>query len=207
MSAVLQHDAPVAPAAAGATRFPIVLGIDATTRSDATSGRALRLALDFASASSARTRVITLSELNLPVYGSVPVDQVTSAAPFLEAVRRCDGMIIAASGSHRGLPRLLTNALDYLGELGDDPAPFLHDRTVGCIVAADGWRAGGRGLIALQAKVRGLRGWPAPMGVIVDRGAAPFGSDGATVDPNLEAQLAILSGQVVSFTRRHAVAA
>ena len=183
---------------------PRVLGLGGTLRAWSSSEKALRYALDAAAERGASTRLITAAELDLPMYDP---DRVAAghAEDLLAAVREADALVIATPGYHGNLSGLLKNALDYLQELADDPSPYLHDKAVGCIVTAAGWQAGAATLAALRATVHALRGWPTPLGVVINSAEPVFGPGGAVTDPKIAAQLGILGDQVVTFARRHRI--
>lgn len=184
--------------------IPTVLGIGGTLRAGSTSEQAMRLALGVAHDQGARTEVITASELEFPMYDPGNRALTDAALRFLDAVRRADSLVIATPGYHGGTSGLLKNALDHLQELAGDPEPYLHGKAVGCVVTTSGWQAGVTTLTSLRSTVHALRGWPTPLGVVINSSARPFGPDGAATDPKVAGQLAGLGGQVVSFaaTRR-----
>jgi FMN reductase len=189
-----------------AAQKTVILGIGGTLRPGSSSEQALRIALAAAAARGAETEIFTACDLHFPMYdpGNGPLDP--AAERFVEAVRRADGLIIATPGYHGGTSGLLKNALDYLQELADDPAPYLEGKAVGCLVTASGWQAGGMTLNSMRAIVHALRGWPTPLGVMINSADKPFGPDGTAADPKLHRQLTILGEQVVSFAcAQHAV--
>jgi FMN reductase len=176
-----------------------VLGIGGTLRPGSSSEQALRTALAAAARRGAATEILTASDLQFPMYDPGPGPAPGAAASFLDAVRRADGLLIATPGYHGGTSGLLKNALDYLQELAGDPVPYLDGKAVGCLVTASGWQAGGSALTSLRAIVHSLRGWPTPLGVVINSSDKPFGPDGTVNDPKLGRQLAILGEQVVDF--------
>lgn len=190
------------PALAGAmTRAPVVLGIGGTLRPGSTSELALRSALNAAADRDAISEIITAAELNFPAYDPATADEVAAAARLVDAVRRADCLIIATPGYHGGMSGLIKNALDYLQALAADEQPYLRHKAVGCIVSAAGSQAGATTLASLRATVHALRGWPTPLGVVVDSTTAPFGPCGEASDAKLAGQLARLGGEVVAFAR------
>jgi FMN reductase len=178
-----------------------VLGIGGTLRPGSSSEQALRVTLSAAAARGAVTELLTARDLHFPMYdpGTGPVD--AAAQWFIDAVRRADGLIIATPGYHGGTSGLLKNALDYLQELAGDPAPYLDGKAVGCLVTASGWQAGGTTLTSLRATVHALRGWPTPLGVVINSSDCPFGPDGTVTDAKVAGQLTTLGEQVWSFAR------
>jgi FMN reductase len=192
------HDVDVLGEAVGK---PIVLGIGGTLRPGSSSEQALRLALRAAADHGAATEIITADALDFPAYDPATADSVVAAQALIQAARRADCVIISSPGYHGGISGLLKNALDYLQGLADDPRPYLQHKAVGCIVAAAGWQAGATTLSSLRATVHALRGWPTPLGVVVNSMTKPFGPDGEVVDAKVGEQLAILGAEVVAFAR------
>jgi FMN reductase len=184
-----------------------ILGIGGTLRPGSSSEQALRVALAAAAGRGADTEILTARELNFPMYdpGNGPLDP--AAQRFLDAVRRADGLIIATPGYHGGTSGLLKNALDHLQELANDPAPYLDGKAVGCLVTASGWQAGGTTLMSVRAIVHSLRGWPTPLGVVINSSDQPFRPDGTPATAKLAGQLATLGEQVASFARAQLAAA
>lgn len=177
---------------------PVILGIGGTLRDSSTSEIALGIALAGAQSRGATTEVLTARDLDLPMYDPDEGSRVDARARrLLDAVRRADGVIIATPGYHGGMSGLLKNALDFLQEIADDPAPYLHGRAVGCIVSAAGTQAGAAVLGSLRTTVHALRGWPTPLGVVINSLTKPFAPD--ATDAKIAGQLDILADQVVSF--------
>ncbi len=180
---------------------PIVLGIGGTLRPGSSSEQALRLALRAAGDRGAKTEIITAPDLNFPAYDPESADSIEAAKHLIDAVRQADCLLIATPGYHGGISGLLKNALDYLQALADDPEPYIHNKAVGCIVTAAGWQAGATTLTSLRSTVHALRGWPTPLGVVINSATKVFGSDGEALDPKVGDQLTTLGRQVVSFAQ------
>ena len=170
---------------------PFIVGIGGTTRPDSGTERALVAALGHAASAGAETQLFGGADLAaMPIYDPAEGAGHAPRRNLVEAVRRCDGLIIASPGYHGSISGLVKNALDGLEDLRDDTRPYLDGRAVGLIVTADGAQAGGSTLAALRAIVHALRGWPTPLGVVLA---------GAEADAS---RLDLLAGQVVGFVRR-----
>jgi FMN reductase len=180
---------------------PVVLGIGGTLRPGSSSEQALRIALRAAADHGATTEILTADKLDFPAYDPATADDVPGAQVLLRAARRADCIIIASPGYHGGISGMLKNALDYLQGLAADPQPYLQHKAVGCIVSAAGWQAGATTLSSLRSTVHALRGWPTPLGVVVNSMTKPFGPDGEVLDEKVGEQLAILGAEVVAFAR------
>jgi FMN reductase len=182
------------------TRKVRIVGIGGTLRAGSTSEQALRYAVNVAAELGAETELIVATELDLPMYS--PGGQGPERAlRLLNAVRCADGVIVSSPGYHGGISGLLKNALDYLEELAGEPRPYLHGKAVGCIVASSGWQAGATSLTSLRSNVHALRGWPTPLGAVVNSSAKPFDLQGNLTDPKTRDQLGTVGRQVVEFAQ------
>ncbi|CAN7555669.1 NADPH-dependent FMN reductase [Aminobacter sp. LjRoot7] len=167
---------------------PLIVGIGGTTRNGSSSERLLHQALAAAQAAGADTLAFSGERLLFPIYGTAKPGAVEQE--FIEALRRCDGVVIASPGYHGSVSGMIKNALDYVEELRGDTRPYLEGRPVGLIAAAAGWQAGGSTLQHLRSIVHALRGWPTPLGVITNSSL-----------PNCDCgdQIALMVSQVVDF--------
>lgn len=187
-------------------RQPFIVGIGGTARPNSSSEQALRLALDFAGQAGARTALFAAQALRLDTFDPGDTTRTEPAHALVQAMRQCDGLLIATPSYHGSLSGLVKNALDYAEDLRNDERPYFDGRAVGCIVCADGVQAMGSTLMALRAIVHALRGWPTPFAAAIDSGLRPFAS--GTPDPGVLRQLELVSAQVMEFARaRHAVQA
>lgn len=166
----------------------LIVGIGGTTRNGSSSERLLHQALAAVADLGAETRAFDGEKLLLPIYGAPNPGSVE--LEFIEALRCCDGVIIASPGYHGSVSGMIKNALDYVEELRGDARPYLEGRPVGLIAAASGWQAGGSTLQHLRSIVHALRGWPTPLGVVVNSSLP--GSDCSD-------QIALMAGQVMDF--------
>ena len=178
---------------------PLIVGIGGTTRPYSSSELALRYALRAAEATGADTEIIPACELRMPMYDPGEPEMTESAIRFLDAIRRADAVIISTPGYHGGLSGLIKNALDYLQELAADPRPYLNGEAVGCIVTAAGWQAGATTLTSLRSTVHALRGWPSPLGVVINSATPQFDQAGDVIDPKVGQQLVVMAQQVAAF--------
>ena len=175
-----------------------VVGIGGTTRGNSSSERALRAALAAAEEHGAETELFAADALDLPMYVPDTTVRTNKARHLVDALARCDAVIIASPGYHGGPSGLVKNALDYVEDLREDARPYLDGRAVGCIACASGWQATTTTLVALRSIVHALRGWPTPLGVCINTSAQAHEAD---------EQLAILGGQVVTMAQTRDAAA
>lgn len=184
----------------GVPSSPFVVGLGGSSRAGSATDIALITGLREAEKAGASTRFFGGEFLaRLPLYTPDGVPPTSEQAELVEAVRACDGLILATPSYHGNVSSLVKNALDLLEALSDDARPYLHGRAVGCIVTGAGWQAGGITLAALRGTVHSLRGWPTPMGAALNTTSAPFSVTGACLDSAAADQIAVLARQVVAF--------
>jgi FMN reductase len=180
---------------------PYIVGLGGTTRPGSSTEKALALALAAAGTQGADTVLLSGADLDLPAYA--PDAEATAKARRITAeLRRADGIILGTPGYHGGISGLVKNALDYTEALRDDVRPYLDGRPVGCVVTAAGEQGAVTTLGALRNVVHALRGWPTPLGVTIITADPVFDAAGNCLSPRIEAQLRILSRQVLEFAPR-----
>lgn len=176
-----------------------VVGIGGSLRTDSQSERALRIALDGAERAGARTTVISGADLVLPFYDPAEPNRSPAAYRLVEELRMADGVVLVSPGYHGTVSGLVKNALDYVEDLREDPRPYLDGRAVGCVAAARGWQAAVTTLTSLRGIVHALRGWPTPLGGVVNSAHVMFGAGGDCSDEQVAATLRTIGLQVVEF--------
>jgi FMN reductase len=178
---------------------PFIVGIGGTARANSSSEWALKACLMRAQALGAETKAFSAEALDLPHYGAGRARDDERVHRLVDALRRCDGVVLSSPAYHGSMPGMLKNALDYVEELRSDPRPYLDGRAVGVIVCAHGAQAIGTTLVAVRSVIHALRGWPTPMGVGINAATPAFDVGGACSDPAVAAALATLAEQVVDF--------
>ncbi len=180
---------------------PLILGIGGTTRAGSSSERALLVSLRAAEAAGADTACLTGDAIVLPMYAPENPDRSDKARRLVDLVRRCDGLVIASPGYHGTVTGLIKNALDYIEDLREDRRVYLHGRAVGCIGCAYGWQGAASTLTGLRSIVHALRGWPTPMGAVINTAGPLFDANGDCVDASARFQLELVGQQVTEFAR------
>jgi FMN reductase len=176
-----------------------IVGIGGTTRTDSTSERALRFALEIATHLGAETVAISGPDLALEPYDPARPERTSAAQQLVAAVREADGLIVSTPSYHGSVSGLVKNALDYVEDLREDGRPYLEGRAVGCIVCAQGTQSIGLTLVALRSIVHALRGWPTPYAAALDVTARPFGPGGREALPHVAESLRLVASQVMEF--------
>jgi FMN reductase len=178
-----------------------IVGIGGTLRPRSSSGSALLFCLDHAAAQGTITTSFTGPDLVAPLYDPGAGNLPESMTRMIASLRAADGVILASPGYHGGISGAIKNALDYTEEMALDERCYFDGRAVGCIAAAAGWQATGATLLALRGVVHALRGWPTPLGVMLNSSEPLFDEGGACLAQQTKASLSAMTDQVIEFAR------
>lgn len=181
---------------------PLIVGIGGTLRANSSSERALRRCLSLAETAGATTEIFTGADLRMPLYEPGSPSISPACDRMIAALRAADGIILASPGYHGSISGTLKNALDYTEEMRGDTRVYFDGRAVGCIASAAGWQAAAATLSALRSIIHALRGWPTPLGIMMNSSEPVFDTEGATISPTLEENFALMTQQVVAFARQ-----
>ncbi len=177
---------------------PFIVGLGGTVRAHSTSEMALRTSLAAARACGADTLLLSGCDLAMPIYDYGTI-RGAEAERLISSLRRCHGVIISTPAYHGSLSGLLKNALDYVEDLRTDERVYWDGIAVGCVVCAGGWHAAGQALTTVRSIVHALRGWPTPLGVMINASLKPFDESGNCADASVKSQLETVGRQVVEF--------
>jgi FMN reductase len=179
-----------------------VVGLGGTLRPSSSSGKALKFSLDYAATLGAEVQLFTADALQLPLYDPESRIRDPKADRLIAALRQADGIIISSPGYHGSISGAVKNVLDFTEEMSRDSRPYFDGRAIGCIAVAAGWQAAGATLHTLRAIVHSLRGWPTPMGVMMNSSEPQFDAEGRCLVPQAEMGLKLMVDQVLSFASR-----
>jgi FMN reductase len=187
------------------TKSPLIVGLGGSTRPGSATERAVRLALDAAEEQGAEIVMFDGAFLSeLPIYRPESATRTSGQRMLIDAVVRCEGIIVGSPGYHGSVSGLIKNALDTLEELSRATPIYLDGRAFGCIATAYGWQACGTTLVTLRTIGHALRAWPTPIGVGLNAATPLFDDRGKCVDEKAATQLKLLAAQTVSFARNTA---
>ena len=177
---------------------PVFIGVGGSIGSGGTTELALKRALELARDAGADTELFSGRELELPAYawGSI---RSPAANRLLRLLRQADGVILASPAYHGSLSGLVKNVLDYVQDLHEDAAPYFEGRVVGCVVVAGGWQGGVATLSTLRNVVHALRGWPTPMGLVVNTSEGGLDAKGRFAADGAEQRCRIMVDQMMTF--------
>ncbi|MBM3345237.1 MAG: NAD(P)H-dependent oxidoreductase [Betaproteobacteria bacterium] len=179
--------------------------IGGSTVGGLTTEKALRFTARLIGEMGGLPEVFAGPEIDLPMYVPENPERTPMARRIVDALRDCDGIVIASPGYHGTLSGMIKNVLDYAEDLAKDPSPYFHGRVVGLIGAARTARDLGTVLMSLRSVVHALRGWPTPLGVAIDAKTPAFDADGNCLIPALAEQLRLLAEQVMEFAGKRAL--
>lgn len=185
-----------------AERKPVIVGIGGTTRANSSTEKALRYALGVAEKEGAEVVMFDGPTLDrLPHYAPEKPERAVEAKDLVEAVRGCDGLIVATPGYHGTISGLVKTALDYTEDLREDERPYFAGRPVGVIATGAGWQGTVSAMEALRSVVHALRGWPTPLGASINTAQPAFSPEGEPLDEKVALQLTIVAREVLQFIR------
>jgi FMN reductase len=173
-----------------------VVGLGGSLRAGSTSRAALRTALEGAASAGAKTHLLDLRELDLPLYNPDDDEPTAQAAHVIESSYAADALIWSSPLYQGTISGALKNALDWLHVLGDRDPPYLHDKVIGLVTAAGGTQ-GLQAINTMEFAVRALRGWAVPLVVPIAGATRIFDSVGEIRDEAVELQLRTLGSEVV----------
>ena len=186
-------------------KAPLIVGFGGTTRPGSSGERLATAVLAKTAELGAKTLFFCGCDLAaLPHFAPENSTRTPKQIEFLDAVRLADGIVIATPGYHGGVSGLVKNAIDLLEDLREAPRPYFDGRAVGLIVSAAGWQAGGVTLASMRGIVHAMRGWPTPLGIMVNTVAQKlFDEDGRLIDEGTARMLEMQAQQIMFFAERH----
>jgi FMN reductase len=178
-----------------------IVAVGGTLRANSSTEKAMRHVLAAAQRAGARTRLISGSSLQLPMYEPGNPERSDAARELVAELALADGIILGSPGYHGSISGLVKNALDYAEDLRSDPRPYFSGRAVGCIATAGGWSGAVNTLGALRDIVHALRGWPTPLGAAINSTEKVFDEAGTCQVPRIAQMLDVIAAEVLSFVR------
>ena len=182
---------------------PTIVGLGGSLAAVSRSRAALVAALAGAEEAGARTELLDLRELDLPMYDPDREEPVGATARLIESCYAADGLIWSSPLYQGTISGAFKNALDWLHPLGRRDPAYLQDRVVGLVSAAGGAQ-GLQAINTMEFATRALRAWAVPYVVPIASAPAAFDGDGAVRDPAVQRQLEVLGGEVVRVAERFA---
>jgi FMN reductase len=180
-------------------KSPYIVAVGGTLRPGSSTEKAMQHVLNAVGRAGARTRLISGSALELPMYQPENPVRTDAARDLVAQLALADGIILGSPGYHGSISGLIKNALDYAEDLRGDPRPYFSGRAVGCIATAGGWPGAVNTLGALRDIVHALRGWPTPLGAAINSSECVFDDQGQCLVPRVAQMLDIIATEVLGF--------
>jgi FMN reductase len=181
-----------------------VLGLGGGLGGESQSLAALKAALAACEEAGARTDLIDLQTVRLPLLEpNLPLESYPAEVKdFVARIAAADGYLWASPAYHGTISGVVKNALDFIEYLSDRRPPYLHGKPVGLISTAGGSMAAVTTIQALQHVAHSLRAWVVPLSVPIHRAYEAIDSAGRITDPSVAERLALLGREVVAFLER-----
>ena len=180
-----------------------VVGLGGSLAERSTSLAALRIALSGAVGAGAKTQLLDIKQLDLPMYRPQETDVPDRAWDFCEAMYGAHGLLWSSPLYHGTVSGAFKNALDWLHLLISRDPPYLADKVIGLISTAGGVQ-GLQAVNTMEFAVRALRGWAVPMVLPIPRSWQAFDEEDQPRDPAIADQLRGLGREVVRAARQMA---
>jgi FMN reductase len=174
-----------------------IVGLGGTLTPRSANLLALDYALKAAEAAGASVELLSLYDLDLPMYApGKPLDECgLSVRKLIDATRQAHGMIWATAAYHGTLAGVTKNALDYLEFLAKDPEPYLYNKVIGLIATSGGEMAAVNSINTMVQIVHALRGTAAPLMVPIAKPRL-FDENGQITDEKIGSRLTRLGNLV-----------
>jgi FMN reductase len=173
----------------------LVVGLGGSMAKNSNSLAALKIALQGSVEAGARTELLDIRDLSLPMYDPGNTSPPDSVYKLCDAVHEADGLIWSSPMYHGTISGSFKNALDWLQLLSDRKPPYLTDKVVGLISTAGGVQ-GLQAVNTMEFVVRSLRGWAVPLVMPIAQAWKAFDGQGQPVDATLTEQLRALGREV-----------
>jgi NAD(P)H-dependent FMN reductase len=174
-----------------------IAGLAGSLREGSYTGSAVEQALLGAAAAGAETRLIRLSDYELPFCTRVESDAECppEVLRLRNDLRWADGIILGTPEYHGGVSGVLKNAIDLMG------AKEFEGKAVGLVGVSGGALGGLEALGTLRSVGRTLHAIVIPDQVAIPAAWKVFDANGMVLDASLEKRLKGLGQETVRFAR------
>ncbi|MGH7424553.1 MAG: NADPH-dependent FMN reductase, partial [Candidatus Methylomirabilales bacterium] len=169
----------------------LIVGLGGSLEPTSRSLASLKVALEGAQEGGARTELLDIRALDLPMYRPSIREISPSVQQMTESTYRAQGVIWSSPMYHGTVSGSFKNALDWLQLLARREPPYLTDKVVGLISTAGGVQ-GLQAVNTMEFVVRALRALAVPLVVPVGQAYQAFDERGQVSDARVEEQLLAL---------------
>jgi FMN reductase len=170
-----------------------IVGLGGSLAAASKSRGALVTALEGAADAGAKTALLDLHELDLPLF-SPEAEPSTAVLQMVETLESADGLLWSSPLYQGSISGSFKNALDWLHL--PSRTVYLADKVIGLIAVAGGTQ-GLQAINTMEFSVRALRAWAVPFVVPVPSASRLFDDEGGLEDEAVERQLKMLGSEVV----------
>jgi FMN reductase len=159
---------------------------------------ALRAAAALAEGEGAETTILSVRELDLPMFRpntpivDYPAEQQPGIHALIEGYRSADAMIWSSPTYHGTISGVVKNALDFAELLRGDARPYLQGVPIGLLVVSDPTTFG-----AMINSAHELRAWPAPTRIALRK--EHFDAEFSLIDERSQTRLLRQIRELVNF--------
>lgn len=178
-----------------------IVGLGGTLNERSTSLFALTTALNAATRTGAKTELLDLRSLELPMYvPGKPVEAYgENVGKLVATLKGADGLLISTAAYQGTLAGVTKNALDFLEFLRPDG--YLGGKPVGLIATSGGDMDAANAANALVHAVHALRGTVVPPVVTLPRAWQGIQPEESRIDPKWQKRLERLGRSVLELAR------
>lgn len=161
-----------------------IVGIGGTLRPQSRSLLALQRALDAVAATGAKSTLLDLNQVQLPMFvPKIPLEKWgENVQDFVRQMAQADGLILSTAAYHGSMAGVTKNAIDFSEYLADDAKPYWHQKAVGLIAVAGGVNAAPNVVTAMTHCVHALRGNTIPLYAAIKESKKVFDREGNIID-------------------------
>src|SRR5215813_14372126 len=182
-----------------------VVGLGGSLAKHSSSLAALKIAMEGAAETGAKTELLDIRQLSLPMYDPAEEDNPSeSVLRMCDAIHQADGLLWSSPMYNGTISGSFKNALDWLKLLGDRNPPYLTDKVVGLMSAAGGVQ-GLQAVNTMEFVVRALRGWAVPLVMPIAQSWKAFDKKGTPQQSELVEQLHALGREVARNSSKFAL--
>lgn len=182
-----------------------IVGLGGSLQADTTNERAVKAILSEAARLGSTTTLFSGADLDMPHYDPGSGERSPKAARLVSELLRADAIVLGSPAYHGGVSGLIKNAIDYAEDLRDADRRYFEERPVACVATGGGWQGAAATLSALRAIVHALRGWPIPLGIIINSRDAAVIDAAPRLPDDLVRSLESAAAQLLEFIRDNPV--
>jgi NAD(P)H-dependent FMN reductase len=187
--------------------MPKILAFAGSTRTDSYNKRLVKIAAAGARAAGAEVTLIDLRDFPLPLFdGDLEAREglPPNGRKLKDLFLAHHGLLIAAPEYNSSITAVLKNAIDWVSRPvpGEAPLACFDGKVAGLMSASPGALGGLRGLVHVRAILGNIKVLVLPDQIAVSKANEAFNLDGSLRDPNQQAAVEGLGGELARVIAR-----